>query len=230
MAHTKRPLPGLARECSGPVTGIIQMQNRRVERIQESKFSDIANATTELVASNAPISRELIKVSQNLLKSRVISMETWTQGWADPETANQSLPAALSSDTRRLIRDQILEGCEILHEVTSCREVGVRLAALHSMMCPRFHIDNLQCRLMITLSGEGTEWIPNQFVDWDMFYDLSDRRPPIRTGAKIEKMPSGYWYLLKGGAWEKDYPGIVHRSPNSDRERLLLSLDPILDS
>ena len=87
------------------------MQNRRVERIQESKFSDITNATTELVASNAPISRELIKVSQNLLKSRIISMETWTQGWADPEAANQSLPAALSSDNRRLIRDQILEGC-----------------------------------------------------------------------------------------------------------------------
>ena len=157
-------------------------------------------------------------------------METWTQGWADPETANQSLPAALSSDTRRLIRDQILEGCEILHEVTSCREVGVRLAALHSTMCPRFHVDNLKCRLMITMSGEGTEWIPNQFVDWDMFYDLSDRRPPIKTGAKIEKMLGGYWYLLKGGAWEKDYPGIVHRSPDSDRERLLLSLDPILDS
>ena len=229
MAHSKRPLPGLARECSDQVTGIIQMQNRRAKKIQESKFSDIANAATELVASNVPISRELIKVSQNLLQSRVISMETWTQGWADPETANQSLPAALSSDTRRLVRDQILEGSEILHEVTSCREVGVRLAALHSMMCPRFHIDNLQCRLMITLSGEGTEWIPNQFVDWDMFYDLSDRRPPIRTGAKIEKMPSGYWYLLKGGAWEKDYPGIVHRSPDSDRERLLLSLDPILD-
>ena len=122
-------------------------------------------------------------------------METWTQGWADPEKANQSLPAALSSDTRRLIRDQILEGCEILHEVTSCREVGVRLAALNSMMCPRFHVDNLQCRLIITMSGEGTEWIPNQFVDWDMFYDLSDRRPPIRTGAKIEKMLSGYWSL-----------------------------------
>ena len=206
------------------------MQNRRAEKIQESKFSDIANAATELVASNVPISRELIKVSQNLLKSRAISMETWTQAWADNETPNQSLPSALSSDTRRLIRDQILEGCEILHEVTSCREVGVRLAALHSMMCPRFHVDNLQCRLMITMSGEGTEWIPNQFVDWDMFYDLSDRRPPIRTGEKIEKMLSGYWYLLKGGAWEKDYPGIVHRSPNSDGERLLLSLDPILDS
>ena len=131
MAHTKRPLPGLARECSGPVTGIIQMQNRRAEKIEESKFSDIAIATTELVASNTPISRELIKVSQNLLKSRIISMETWTQGWADHKTANQGLPAALSSDTRRLIRDQILKGCEILHEVTSCREVGVRLAALH---------------------------------------------------------------------------------------------------
>ena len=206
------------------------MYNQRAEKFQETKFSDIANAATELVASNAPISRELVKVSQNLLESRVISMETWKQGWADPETSNQSLPSALSSDTRRLIRDQILEGCEILHEVTSCRKVGVRLAALHSMMCPRFHIDNLQCRLMITVSGEGTEWIPNQFVDWDMFYDLSDGRPPIRPGAKIETMLSGYWYLLKGGAWEKDYPGIVHRSPNSDRERLLLSLDPILDS
>ena len=230
MAHTKRPLPGLARECSDPVTGIIQMRNRRAEEIQESEFSDIANAATEIVASNTPISSELVKVSQNLLKSRVISTETWTQDWADPETPNQSLPSALSSDTRRLIRDQILKGCEILHEVTSCREVGVRLAALNSPMCPRFHVDNLQCRLMITMSGEGTEWIPNQFVDWDMFYDLSDKRPPIKTGSNIQKMLSGYWYLLKGGAWEKDYPGIVHRSPKSKGERLLLSLDPIFDS
>ena len=190
MAHTKRPLPGLARECSGPVTGIIQMQNRRAEKIEESKFSDIANTATELVVSNTPISRELIKVSQNLLRSRVISMETWTQGWADPETAKQNLPAALSSDTRRLICHQILEGCEILHEVTSCREVGVRLAALHSMMCPRFHVDNLQCRLMITMSGEGTEWIPNQFVDWDMFYDCLLYTSPSPRDRTRSRMPS----------------------------------------
>ena len=64
---------------------------------------------------------------------------------------------------------------------------------------------------------------------------LTDRfwPPPTRTrclsdaAEKSSAWPRGNWSLLKGGAWDDRFDGVVHRSPHEAGERLLLSFDPI---
>ena len=64
-------------------------------------------------------------------------------------------------------------------------------------MCPSFHVDKIPCRLLITLSGNGTEWIPNSDVDWPVFTDPADQSIPLRSGATVQQLPAGHWSLLK---------------------------------
>ena len=52
---------------------------------------------------------------------------------------------------------------------------------------------------------------------------------PIKENADIKQLATGHWSLLKGGAWNDNFYGVVHRSPHDEKERLILSLDPIFD-
>ena len=60
---------------------------------------------------------------------------------------------------------------EMLGSPVDCKKIGVRIATLRSPMCPLFHVDNIRCRMLITLCGDGTQWISNQDVDWEIFLD-----------------------------------------------------------
>ena len=123
----------------------------------------------------------------------------------------------------------ILESGEMLGSLVDCKKIGVRIATLRSPMCPLFHVDNIRCRMLITLCGEGTQWISNQDVDWEVFLDRENKDIPIKTNADIKQLATGHWSLLKGGAWNDNFNGVVHRSPHDEKDRLILSLDPIFD-
>ena len=65
-------------------------------------------------------------------------------------------------------------------------------------MCPRFHVDQIPCRMIITLAGMGTEWIPNKGVNWSDFSDLSNDKAPLNDSGKIHQLETGNWSILKG--------------------------------
>ena len=132
-----------------------------------------------------------------------------------------------SSEVRGRLLDEINGARELLGELIECEQIGVRLQTLSSPMCPRFHVDNVPCRMLITLCGAGTEWISNNDVDWEVLTDLDTVAPPLKPDGSIQNLNSGYWSLLKGGAWSEEFGGVVHRSPHGEGDRLLLSLDPI---
>ena len=90
-------------------------------------------------------------------------------------------------------------------------------------------LNKLPVTVLITLCGEGTEWISNSDVDWDIFSDRKNKCIPIKNGRFINKFKVRQWSLLKGSVWGNNYNGVVHRSPNKIGNRLLLSLDPIFD-
>ena len=52
---------------------------------------------------------------------------------------------------------------------------------------------------------------------------------PIKENADIKQLATGHWSLLKGGAWNDNFNGVVHRSPHDEKDRLILSLDPIFN-
>ncbi len=200
---------------------------RLVSSNQLSDLAEIYSDDVELVSIARPNFERIEPLSQQLILSRQAHQVQWVQTPDEPDIAQQQLPDSMEASVRSMLADQVNEGCDVLAALLGCATVGVRLATLRSPMCPSFHVDKIPCRLLITLSGNGTEWIPNSDVDWPVFTDPADQSIPLRSGATVQQLPAGHWSLLKGGDWNGAYLGVVHRSPRGDSERLLLSLDPI---
>ena len=125
-----------------------------------------------------------------------------------------------------LITNPIVEVSKILRKLTKCKKVNIKLTSLRSPMCPIFHVDNIPCRFLVTLYGSGTEWIPHDEVDWKIFDEKDSNKSPLKDRSKIKNFKTGEWSLLKGGSWQENFNGVVHRSPHNNEERLLLSIDP----
>ena len=125
-----------------------------------------------------------------------------------------------------LITNPIDKVSKILRKLTKCKKVNIKLTSLRSPMCPIFHVDNIPCRFLVTLYGSGTEWIPHDEVDWKIFDVKDANKNPLKDRSKIKNFRTGEWSLLKGGSWQENFNGVVHRSPHNNEERLLLSIDP----
>jgi len=115
------------------------------------------------------------------------------------------------------------------------KSVGLRLAILDQAMCPKFHVDKVPCRLITTLSGIGTQWLPHDQIDRSKLgvgsLGLTDKTSGImQSKAHIKNMSVGDVSLLKGEGWyNNENNGAVHRSPalSSNERRLILTLDII---
>ena len=194
---------------------------------QLGDFGAIYDEDVEIVSVTRPQAGTCEALAKRLIQSRQIPQLRWVQPADDPEAPANELPATVDADVHSALVDQIAEASVMLGELVDCERVGVRLETLSAPMCPRFHADYVPCRMLVTLSGAGTEWIPNSDVDWTVFADLETAAPPIQPNRQIQQFPTGHWSLLKGGAWNDRFGGVVHRSPHGVGERLLLSLDPV---
>ncbi len=191
-------------------------------------FAAIYDEDVEVVSVSRPQAGACAVFSERLISSRQIPHLRWMQAANDYNAPAKVLPASIDVDVLSALSDTIAEAGELLGMLLDCEQVGVRLEILSAPMCPRFHVDFVHCRMLTTLSGVGTDWIPNDDVDWDVFMDLNATARPVKADAEIHQLPTGNWSLLKGGKWSDHFDGVVHRSPHVTSERLLLSLDPIL--
>jgi hypothetical protein len=113
------------------------------------------------------------------------------------------------------------------------KRVGLRLVKLDQAMCPKFHVDKVPCRLVTTLSGIATEWLPHDQVDRSKLGAGSQNLPDEISGimkdpSNIQHLKVGDLALLKGEGWyNNENCGLVHRSPAvaNNNQRLLLTLD-----
>ncbi len=104
-------------------------------------------------------------------------------------------------------------------------KVGLRIDRLQRAMCPRFHVDHVPVRLLWTLSGPATEWLPEQALDRSQLRGAGE---PCTDTNMIKQLKAGDIALIKGEAWEgNEGRGLVHRSPAllPDEQRLVLTMD-----
>tara|TARA_R110002050_G_scaffold1244_4_gene8584 strand:+ start:16497 stop:17159 length:663 start_codon:yes stop_codon:yes gene_type:complete len=133
--------------------------------------------------------------------------------------------AALADDINLLAK--------MFADLFDLKRVGLRLSILDRNMCPRFHTDNLPCRLVTTYAGSGTQWLPEYDVDRSKLGQGSGGLPDTTSGIyshsnNIQQFSTGDVGLLKGTGWlGNETKGIVHRSPEivTGERRLLLTLD-----
>lgn len=112
--------------------------------------------------------------------------------------------------------------CDMFCCLFELKAVGIRLTVLDKAMCPKFHTDQVPCRLVTSYYGEGTEWLQNYHVNRHQsgYGKINDRL--------IQKIKPYHVALLKGESWEgNENNGVVHRSPvpETDGKRVLLTLD-----
>ena len=153
---------------------------------------------------------------------------------ASPKNVSKILEEAIGieDDAIALIID-VKDIVDIFCCLFDVNQVGLRLVSLNHAMCPRFHVDNVPCRLLTTYCGNGTEWLNHDCVNREKLGPRSNGVPDDRSGlfknnSDIQELCVGEIALLKGESWAgNESAGLVHRSPGlkTNESRLLLSVD-----
>lgn len=195
-------------------------------------FSEAPNVLTEALQDGVNLA-----VWQRRLPAHVQDFASVLLALNEPLSETFSLPVDKSGRVRmpdRLLGTYAdLAGCEgfiaDLHwliEAYAClldaRDVGVRLRALESAMCPRFHVDHVPLRLITTYAGPASEWLEEGAVNRRR---LAEEEV---DSAQVRQLECGDVALLKGEKWlGNEGAGLVHRSPALGRgeRRLILTLD-----
>lgn len=105
---------------------------------------------------------------------------------------------------------------EIFAKLMQASYLRLRLQAVTTNACRKFHIDAITARLVCTYRGQGTQ------------YGIStDGRDPTR----VFSLATGAPILLRGSLWpDRPAPGLLHRSPpieGTGETRLVLVLDAV---
>ncbi|MFV8835966.1 DUF1826 domain-containing protein [Aquisalimonas sp.] len=106
--------------------------------------------------------------------------------------------------------------------------VQIRIEAMHDTMCPRFHVDRNDLRLLCTYRGPATEWLTNSQVDRRALACGAPSEEVMRFGPSQRLNP--WWVgIMKGSRFPgNEGNGLVHRSPSADgqsQSRILFCLD-----
>ncbi|UOE79903.1 DUF1826 domain-containing protein [Vibrio splendidus] len=173
---------------------------------------DLTMAISEFIASNP-----------NFSKSISLS----------PDNAFDKLEFATGGTASKALLENMAELVDMFCCLFDLEEVGLRLAVLNKAMCPRFHFDQVPCRLVTTYHGVATQWLSNDLVDRSKLGRGANGQPDSASGlynheSDIQQLSSGDVALLKGERWSgNENAGLVHRSPVTppNETRLLLTLD-----
>lgn len=127
---------------------------------------------------------------------------------------------------------------EYLRQVTEAfallvgaERVGVRQVVADGPHCPRFHVDRVAARAVLTVVGATTEWLDEPDVDRSRLGHAGGPDDAssglIRPGATVGRARAGSLAVFKGTGWPgAEEAAIVHRSPPPDgARRLVLTLD-----
>ncbi|MEM1144290.1 MAG: DUF1826 domain-containing protein [Pseudomonadota bacterium] len=102
-------------------------------------------------------------------------------------------------DERSRLIDDVTVMIELFADLMSTPFVSLRLEAVNSNACRKFHIDAVTARLICTYRGAGTQ------------YGIAVDEQPPTTFASV---PTGDPILLRGTRWpENPQSGLRHRSP-----------------
>ena len=205
---------------------------------RNSNVGDIVSAVSEIHQEKVNISiwrrklnndvkeaaKHIVKTNPNLQISEVIR----------PIDVYDILRSEIKSNKdTSCFREDVFELVNMFCYLFDLKQVGFKVTILNYAMCPRFHVDNVPCRLITTYLGIATEWLPHHLVDRSKLGQAGHGKLDEETGIykkqeDIEQLDTGHVGLLKGEIWPGNQgAGLVHRSPKlgNDSQRLLVTLD-----
>lgn len=196
---------------------------------------DIYRNDAHIVVWQRKLSKELALAVDNILNSKSTLRVALK---VSATTAHHDINQALASIgvSAVLINDMVLLVHLFCH-LFDLERASLKLTTLAQTMCPKFHTDNVACRLLTTYQGRATEWLPQHVLDRNKLGVGSQGKPDDESGlfqsaADIRHLQQGEVALLKGKLWPGNaHAGLVHRSPpmSAGERRLLFTLDFISD-
>ncbi len=194
-------------------------------------LTNIYRDDTNITIWQRPLSVQLIRAAKQLLinkpnfKSAMVVSTKNRQ-----EHLNEAFGA---HEEYRVLSEDISKLVDMFCCLFDLKEVGLRITALDHAMCPKFHVDQVPCRLVTTYYGIATQWLDHRSVDRSKLGAGSGKKSDQASGLykdlkDIHELKPGDVALLKGEAWKgNENAGLVHRSPavSSSALRLLCTLD-----
>lgn len=116
-------------------------------------------------------------------------------------------------------------------DLLEASRVGVRLIVSDAPHCPRFHVDQVPGRAVLTVLGAGTEWFEDTDIDRGRLGHAGGPDDAVSglvgDWNQIQRAAPGTLAVFKGKAWPgAEERSIVHRSPPPDgNRRVLLTFD-----
>ncbi len=191
--------------AAGPMSTV-----RRTRRL--AGLASVYDGDVEAVVWERQLAAAVTRDAEAVVRQPRRTLTTWRRGASWRLTGRPSLD------------DDLATLAEVLADLVECEEVGVRLEAPSAPMCPRWHVDRVEVRLVSTYVGPGPEIAATSDVARDRLRAgecLLPGATPLRTG-------TGEVVLLKGEAWEGNAGrGVVHRSPHCSGTRLVVTMDPL---
>ena len=110
--------------------------------------------------------------------------------------------------------------CEIFCDTLKSESISFCLGTERG--CSRYHIDNVPMRLLVTYSGQGTEWLPNEIANRIAFEEGLPNEKIVRDCSKIQHINTWNIAIFRGGS-----SGLLHRTPDSALKNpsILMRLD-----
>ncbi len=193
-------------------------------------LSEIYQETTNIAIWQRNLSEPLMQTIDDYVASR---QQPYISAIVTPSEAPSVIRKSLGSSSWLALGEDISELVDMFCCLFDLERAGLRLTVLRNAMCPKFHIDQVPCRMITTYQGAATQWLPHHVVDREKLGLGSAGKADAESGiyqdkSDIQTMACGDVALLKGETWQgNENAGLVHRSPalSDGDSRLLLTLD-----
>jgi hypothetical protein len=213
-----------------PFTASQEKVRHAAQGEQPAILADIYEEEVNIAIWQRSLSANLMDTANKLLESNPGFQMSLT---VTPDDAKSGIYHYLNKDEYSELIGDIAELVDMFCCLFELDRAGLRLTALDTAMCPRFHVDRVPGRLVTTYQGVATEWLPHQQVDRSKLgrgsQGLADNKSGLfQRETDVQQLDFGDVAILKGELWEgNEGAGLVHRSPAlpDSEKRLLLTLD-----
>ena len=214
-----------------PIKGVSALNRYAIQSNTADVLADIYQDDINISIWKRALPLDVLQAAERVLNSKHGFL--FSASVAPKDTFDSLYNELGANDDAQLLSADISEIVDMFCCLFDLTQVGLRLTALESAMCPRFHVDRVPCRLVTTYSETATQWLAHQDVDRSKLgigsKGKSDEESGIyRSSDDINQLSCGQVALLKGESWlGNEGGGLVHRSPSlsDNKKRLLLTLD-----
>ncbi|MCG8574610.1 MAG: DUF1826 domain-containing protein [Flavobacteriales bacterium] len=129
----------------------------------------------------------------------------------------------------QLLRNDIKQLVKQFSEISNASNMRVFFGIVNTNMCGRFHVDMYELRMLCTYYGLGTEWLPEDNVNFAALNENGGNEEIVLREEHIRRLNAKDVAIFKGALSPNcRVGGLVHKSPAIQKlkqKRILLRID-----